>query len=327
MISSRAIAASACCAVLPPPGAGVFPLRRRAVGRHRKVKLGDWRQPWLRVAGALLLVVSAGIHLDLYLTGYRSIPTIGWLFLVQFLVAFVLAVGALVTHSRLVAIAGAAFALSTLGCYLLAVWIGLFGYKEIRTRAGIAAGLIEVAAFATLALAVAIAGARQAAPPARPRPRVLAGMRAAVSLVVGAVGAVSVAALVLFGIALASTGGGGEPASAAGTGVTLKTAALGGVTVVTSANGFTLYWFEPDSPSASRCTGSCAAYWPPVTGTPAAGPGVATGKLGTIKRPGGTKQATYDGHPLYTYIGDNAPGQARGNKLDLNGGYWYEVRA
>src|SRR6266568_2718580 len=327
MISSRATAASACCAVLPPPGAGVFPLRSRAVGRHRKVKLGDWRQPWLRVAGALLLVVSVGIHLDLYLTGYRSIPTIGWLFLVQFLVAFVLAIGALVTHSRLVAVAGAAFALSTLGCYLLAVWIGLFGYKEIRTRAGIAAGLIEVAAFATLALAVAIAGARQAAPPARPRPRVLAGMRAAVSLVVGAVGAVSVAALVLIGIALASTGGGGEPASAAGTGVTLKTATIGGVTVLTSANGLTLYWFAPDSPSASRCTGSCAAYWPPVTGTPAAGPGVTTGKLGTIKRPGGTSQATYDGHPLYTYIGDNAPGQARGNKLDLNGGYWYEVRA
>jgi predicted lipoprotein with Yx(FWY)xxD motif len=203
----------------------------------------------------------------------------------------------------------------------------LFGYKEIRTRAGIAAGLIEVAAFATLALAVAIAGTRQAAPPARPRPRMLAGMRAAVSLVVGAVGAVSVAALVLFGIALASTGGGGEPASAAGTGVTLKTATIGGVTVLTSANGFTLYWFAPDSPAASRCTGPCAGYWPPVTGTPAAGPGVTTGKLGTIERSGGTTQATYDGHPLYTYVGDNAPGQARGNKLDLNGGYWYEVRA
>ena len=84
---------------------------------------------------------------------------------------------------------------------------------------------------------------------------------------------------------------------------------------------------SPDSPAASRCTGACAVYWPPVTGTPAAGPGVTTGKLGTIKRPGGTTQATYDGHPLYTYIGDNAPGQARGNKLDLNGGYWYEVRA
>jgi predicted lipoprotein with Yx(FWY)xxD motif len=327
MIGSSATAATACRAVPLPPGAGVFPLRHRAVGRHRKVKLGDWRQPWLRVAGAVLLVVSASIHLDLYLTGYRSIPTIGWLFLVQFLVAFILAIGALVTHSRLVAVAGAAFALSTLGCYLLAVWIGLFGYKEIRTRAGIAAGLIEVAAFATLALAVAIADARQAAAPTRPRPRVLAGMRAAVSLVVGAVGAISVAALVLFGIALASTGGGGEPASAEGVQVTLKTATIGGDTVLTNANGLTLYWFVPDSQAASRCTGSCAAYWPPVIGTPTAGPGVTTSKLGTIKRPGGTTQATYNGHPLYTYIGDNAPGQAHGNKIDLNGGYWYEVRA
>src|SRR3984885_15511670 len=68
------------------------------VGRHRRYQT---RGLPLRVAGAMLLVVSAGIHLDLYLTGYRSIPTIGWLFLLQFLVAFVLAIGALVTHSRL----------------------------------------------------------------------------------------------------------------------------------------------------------------------------------------------------------------------------------
>jgi predicted lipoprotein with Yx(FWY)xxD motif len=318
MIGSRATTASACRALLQPPGADVFPLRTRVPGRHRKIKLGDWRQPWLRVAGALLLVVSACIHLGLYLTGYRSIPTIGWLFLVQAVVAFVLAVGALVTHSRLVAVAGAAFALSTLGCYLLAVWIGLFGFKEIRTRAGIAAGLIEVAAFATLALAVAITGTRPAAGPTRPRPRVLAGMRAAASLVVGVVGAVSVAALVLFGIVLASAGE--APASPTSAGVTLKTTTIGGITVLTNAKGLTLYRFAPDSPTASRCTGSCAAYWPK------AGPGV-TGKLGTIRRPGGGLQATYDSHPLYTYIGDSAPGQAKGNKLDLNGGYWYVVRA
>jgi predicted lipoprotein with Yx(FWY)xxD motif len=77
--------------------------------------------------------------------------------------------------------------------------------------------------------------------------------------------------------------------------------------------------------SKSNCNGSCAQIWPPAQGPATAGPGV-TGKLGTIKRPGGTVQATYNGHPLYTYIGDSAPGQANGNKLDLNGGYWYEVR-
>jgi predicted lipoprotein with Yx(FWY)xxD motif len=151
-------------------------------------------------------------------------------------------------------------------------------------------------------------------------------MRAAVSLVVGVVGAVSVAALVLFGIALASAGGAPASAASTGAGVTLKTTTIRGITVLTNARGLTLYWFAPDSPTASRCTGSCAAYWPPVAGTPKAGPGI-TGKLGTIRRPGGAAQATYDGHPLYTYAGDSAPGQARGNNLDLNGGYWYEVRA
>jgi predicted lipoprotein with Yx(FWY)xxD motif len=62
-----------------------------------------------------------------------------------------------------------------------------------------------------------------------------------------------------------------------------------------------------------------------VTGDPTAGPGV-TGKLGTIKRPNGALEATYNGHPLYTYVGDTAPGQAKGNNLDLNGGLWSEVQ-
>ena len=88
--------------------------------------------------------------------------------------------------------------------------------------------------------------------------------------------------------------------------------------------GFTLYSFAPDTPSRSNCNGTCAGYWPPVTGTPAAGPGV-TGKLGTIKRSDGTTQAVYNGHPLYTYIADTAPGQAHGNNLNLNGGLWHEV--
>ena len=105
----------------------------------------------------------------------------------------------------------------------------------------------------------------------------------------------------------------------------MKTATIGGVRVLTNADGLTLYWFAPDTPTTSKCTGSCAAYWPPVTGSPTAGPGV-TGTLGTIRRPGGVTQVTYDGHPVYTYIGDSGPGQARGNNLNLNGGLWYEVR-
>jgi predicted lipoprotein with Yx(FWY)xxD motif len=284
---------------------------------------GSTPQLRLRIAGALLLAVSAGIHLDLYLTGYRKIPTIGWLFLLQVIVGFVLTIAALVTRSRLAAAASAALALSTLAAYLLAVWIGLFGFKEIRTRAGIAAGLIEVAAFATLALAAVTADpARHAAGSG---PRIQGRAQSALSLVVGAVSGVSVAALALLGVAVATAGG--TPVAAADIGATLKTARIGGVNVLTNADGLTLYWFAPDTPTSSRCTGSCATYWPPVSGSPEAGPGV-TGRLGAIKRPGGGLQATYDGHPLYTYIGDNGPGQANGNDLDLdlNGGYWYDIR-
>ena len=125
-------------------------------GTSRSLRLG------LRVAGAGLLAATAGIHLDLYLTGYRSIPTIGWLFLLQVIAAFALAVAVLASGSRLAAAAGAGFALSTLGGYLLTVWIGLFGFTEVRTTAGIVAGVIEVAAFAALAvLAATPVGRRQ----------------------------------------------------------------------------------------------------------------------------------------------------------------------
>jgi predicted lipoprotein with Yx(FWY)xxD motif len=105
---------------------------------------------------------------------------------------------------------------------------------------------------------------------------------------------------------------------------TLKTAKIGGVAVVTNAKGFTLYWFVPDTTTRSNCNGSCATYWPPVQGPATAGAGV-TGKLGTIKRANGSTQATYNGHPLYTYVGDTAPGQAKGNGINLSGGVWHEV--
>src|SRR6202020_3397889 len=111
----------------------------------------DWLQIVLRVAGSGLLIATAAIHLDLYLTGYRTIPTIGWPFLLQVIAAFALGLLVLVTRSRLVAAAGALFALSTLGGYLLTVQFGVFGFREVRTTAGVVAGIIEVLAFAVLA--------------------------------------------------------------------------------------------------------------------------------------------------------------------------------
>jgi len=117
-----------------------------------------------------------------------------------------------------------------------------------------------------------------------------------------------------------STSGTAAPASSSSA---VKTAKIGGATVLTNGKGFTLYWFAPDTSTRSNCNGSCATYWPPVKG-PVTASGVA-GKLGTIKRSDGSTQATYNGHPLYTYVADKAPGQAKGNGLNLSGGVWHEV--
>jgi predicted lipoprotein with Yx(FWY)xxD motif len=104
----------------------------------------------------------------------------------------------------------------------------------------------------------------------------------------------------------------------------LKTTTISGAAVLTSAQCFTLYWFAPDTATTSKCNGSCARIWPPVKGPATAGPGV-PGTLATIARSDGPTQATYDGHPLYTYVGDSRPGQVNGNNLNLNGGLWHEV--
>jgi len=104
----------------------------------------------------------------------------------------------------------------------------------------------------------------------------------------------------------------------------LKSATVSGTMVLTNAKGFTLYWFVPDTSTTSKCNGSCASLWPPLPGPATAGPGV-KGTLGTITRSDGSLQATFDGHPLYTYKGDSAPGQASGNGLNLSGGVWHEV--
>jgi predicted lipoprotein with Yx(FWY)xxD motif len=281
----------------------------------------------LRATGASLLIAAAVIHLDLYLTGYRSVPVIGGLFLFQVIVGFGAGAVVLVAGSRVAAAAGAVFALATLGGYLLSVWVGLFGFTEVRTTAGIVAGVIEVAAFAALAALAARPrpSGRRSRPRARPGPAA-AWLEAGAPGAAAAIGGVSAVALVLLGVAVAGAGGppgAGPPAGPAAVAV-LKTTTINGATVLTNGKGLTLYWFAPDTPVRSVCTGACAQYWPPLTGPATAGPGV-TGRLGTITRPDGSKQATYDGHPLYTYIADTAPGQARGNNLNLNGGVWHEV--
>ena len=144
-----------------------------------------------------------------------------------------------------------------------------------------------------------------------------------------AVLAVAAAAAVLAACSSSGTssaGGSGSTGTstpAAATAGSLKTTTIGGATVLTNAKGFTLYSFAPDTPTKSNCNGTCAQNWPPVTG-PATASGV-TGTFGTIKRSDGSTQATFDGHPLYTFVGDTAPGQAKGNGLNALGGLWHEI--
>jgi predicted lipoprotein with Yx(FWY)xxD motif len=121
-----------------------------------------------------------------------------------------------------------------------------------------------------------------------------------------------------------SGGNGGNQGTSASAGDQVKSAKIGGAPVLTDAKGLTLYWFVPDTASSSKCNGQCAVFWPPVKGPVTAGPGV-TGSLGTITRSDGSLQATWNGHPLYTYKGDSGPGQNKGNGIKGSGGLWHEV--
>jgi predicted lipoprotein with Yx(FWY)xxD motif len=125
------------------------------------------------------------------------------------------------------------------------------------------------------------------------------------------------------------TSAGTTPAGSSTTSTTssasgLKTMSTSSGTILVTASGMAVYWFAPDTSTASKCNSSCASYWPPLTGTPSLASGVTLpDKLGTITRSNGQTQATYDGHPLYTYVSDTTAGQISGNNLNASGGLWY----
>ena len=277
--------------------------------RHRHAH-ADLRAPaspssiLLRLGGGGLLLGIGSIHLDLYVTGYRSIPTIGNLFLLQVVSALGLGLLVLATGRPLVAAGGAGLAFGTLAGYLVSLHQSLFGFREVRTAAGIWAGVLEVVAFATLsALALSPRTSSSAAPS---RPRVPRLSRAASRLVGTLAAGVTMLLAVLLGISLATaltaaTSGKGRAAA------TLDVGTIGGAQrIVTNSRGYTLYWFGLDTATTSACSSTCEAYWHPVVGTPVAGPGL-TGTLGTIRRSDGSIQATFDDHPLYSYVGDSGP--------------------
>jgi predicted lipoprotein with Yx(FWY)xxD motif len=132
-------------------------------------------------------------------------------------------------------------------------------------------------------------------------------------------------------ILLAACGGKAGSGSGTGGGNTSKSGELGtrsisGIGAVLQApSGFTLYHLTTETNGKVSCTGNCASTWPPLIASsgkvPAASPDVA-GHLGTVERPDGSLQVTFDGMPLYTYAGDSGPGQANGQGI---GGVWFAV--
>jgi predicted lipoprotein with Yx(FWY)xxD motif len=130
--------------------------------------------------------------------------------------------------------------------------------------------------------------------------------------------------------ATASTGSApaaGSSASASATGTVITTHAGSAGAFLTDGSGRTVYLWAKDGMNMSSCSGACAAAWPPVpaTGALTAAGGAKASDLGTITRPGGTKQVTYDGHPLYYFVGDSAAGQTNGQGSDNFGAKWWLV--
>jgi predicted lipoprotein with Yx(FWY)xxD motif len=118
------------------------------------------------------------------------------------------------------------------------------------------------------------------------------------------------------------------PAVSAPAAPEIGSAALAPGTALVDGTGRALYLFEADTGTISTCTGACAQVWPPLltSGPAPVTTGAAQASLvGTSPRADGTRQVTYDGHPLYYFAGDTAPGNVRGQGIHNFGGGWYVV--
>lgn len=111
-------------------------------------------------------------------------------------------------------------------------------------------------------------------------------------------------------------------------GVTLSSEQSPAGRILATPGGRTLYDFTPDTSGSSACvSGLCVRLWPPLltSGRPTTGKGLEQSLVGTIRRPNGSLQVTYAGHPLYSWIGDSRPGMVTGQALLNQGGYWYVI--
>jgi predicted lipoprotein with Yx(FWY)xxD motif len=137
------------------------------------------------------------------------------------------------------------------------------------------------------------------------------------------IGLVVAAGIALFALAAGGSAKKAPPAVAANSAISVKQTALG--KTLTDANGRTLYLFAGDKPNMSTLSAAGRAFWPPFTATtkPSATGGALANEIGTVTGPSGAKQLSYNGHPLYYFIGDHHPGQTAGQGLNEFGARWY----
>jgi predicted lipoprotein with Yx(FWY)xxD motif len=116
-------------------------------------------------------------------------------------------------------------------------------------------------------------------------------------------------------------------ASAQAAATVIKTTSGSAGAFLTNDSGRAIYLWDKDTMNMSMCSGACAGAWPPVTanGSVTAAGGATAKDLGTITRSDGTKQVTYDGHPLYYFAGDSGAGQTSGQGSDAFGAKWWLV--
>lgn len=158
----------------------------------------------------------------------------------------------------------------------------------------------------------------------------MSGGRSGTRSVAGWVGAITAAALLLAGCGSTSpTARSTETPSGSAAAAQVNTASTSlGVILVDSA-GRTLYMTDADPQGTSGCYDACAAAWPPLptTGNPTATGEVNAKELSTSTRTDAITQVLYNGHPLYTYSLDSAPGQMTGQGLNQQGGMWWVLGA
>ena len=129
--------------------------------------------------------------------------------------------------------------------------------------------------------------------------------------------------------ATGTTSSSAQAPSAGGEAANVSLASVGDLgMVLVDSKGYALYDFHNDKGGKSACYGACAEAWPPLTtsGAPTVGNGAMKSMLGTIERTDGTMQVTYNGHPLYTFVGDKKPGEGNGNDVKAFGGQWYALK-